>query len=294
MLLFTYPVWLREIIEKYPSEEDQILFDEINTNLKNIISKRPEVSIVIPAFNEEKNILKCIASFAKMKPKVPIEIIVVNNNSTDHTQKILDKLLIKTIIETKIGTGNARESGQSMALGRYILSADADCIYPPEWVDAMYDKLIQKGVTCVYSRHSFISYSNSIPRWQLCLYEICKDIAVEIRNVNRPHFNCFGMGMGYPRELGMKIGYDTRVIELEDGTKTFVRGQDGRMCYELSAFGKVKLIRSPKARYWTFERALNRDGNIRKSFFNKMKKEIKRLSIYFYPHPAHNTKQTLN
>src|SRR5690606_25678726 len=126
-----------------------------------------------------------------MKPKVPIEIIVVNNNSTDSTQDILEKLVVKSTIETKIGTGNARETGQRLAIGKYILSADADCLYPPEWVDIMYDNLLKRNITCVYGRHSYVSYKNTISRWQLFLYEVCKDIAVELRNYNRPHFNCF-------------------------------------------------------------------------------------------------------
>ncbi|MGH7245483.1 MAG: glycosyltransferase family 2 protein, partial [Candidatus Levyibacteriota bacterium] len=47
---------------------------------------KPIVSVVIPAFNEEKIIGKCLSAFVAQQTSMPFEIIVVNNNSTDNTE----------------------------------------------------------------------------------------------------------------------------------------------------------------------------------------------------------------
>jgi glycosyltransferase involved in cell wall biosynthesis len=69
------------------------------------------------------------------------EVIVVDNNSTDHTseeavkyQKKLDLTIIK---EKKKGRGAARAAGFDHAKGEIIFSTDADTIVPPDWIDAI-------------------------------------------------------------------------------------------------------------------------------------------------------------
>ncbi|KIO74803.1 glycosyl transferase, partial [Pedobacter lusitanus] len=51
------------------------------------------------AWNEEINILRCVASLSKMKTAIPFEIIVVNNNSQDKTQETIDQLHVRSFNE---------------------------------------------------------------------------------------------------------------------------------------------------------------------------------------------------
>ena len=142
MNFFKNPVWLNQF--QYPfTTFNQIpaeVFDSVNLDLDRIQSKSPLVSIVIAAWNEEVNILKCIASLSKMQTTIPFEIIVVNNNSTDQTQNTLNQLHIKSFFEEIQGCGPARQLGQENALGKYILMGDADCLYPDCWLDEMIDR----------------------------------------------------------------------------------------------------------------------------------------------------------
>ena len=73
------------------------------------------VSIVIPAYNEEKLIGKCLSSLVKQDIGEKIEVILVNNSSTDGTvlkaRNYLTKLPLKIITEKKKGRGIARERG---------------------------------------------------------------------------------------------------------------------------------------------------------------------------------------
>jgi glycosyltransferase involved in cell wall biosynthesis len=270
MNLIQEPAWLKQFDFPYTTFQ-QIpinLFDEVNEQLGRVISKEPLVSIIIAAWNEEINVLKCIASLSRMKTKFPFEIIVVNNNSTDQTQQTLDQLHVKSYFQSIQGAGPARQLGQEKALGEYVLTADADCLYPDCWVDEMMKELTKPGVVCVYGRYSFLS-APGYPRWKLGFFELLKDVIAEYRHINRPYFNTYGLSMGYLRKAGLEVGF----IEINR------RGEDGQLCLDLMKYGKVKQVRSNRARAWTGTRTLERDGSISEAFLTRFTKEFKR---FFY------------
>jgi glycosyltransferase involved in cell wall biosynthesis len=248
------------------------VFEGINRDLDKLQQGKPVVSILIAAWNEEVNILSSVASMAKMKTKIPLEIIVINNNSTDKTQDTIDSLHVKGLFEKVQGCGAARQLGQENAAGKYILLADADCIYPDCWVDEMIKVLSQKDVVCVYGRYSFIS-EPGFPRWKLSLLEMMKDVIADFRHINRPYFNTYGISMGFIKELGLKVGF----------IKTTFWGDDGQMCLGLMKYGKVKQVRSNKARAWTGTRSLQRDGNFYDALKKRLIKEAKRFLGNFNP-----------
>lgn len=256
------PQWLNQFFYNYEKFEDvdQSVFSSINNDLDRVQSKEPIVSIVIIAWNEEINILRCVACLSKMETTIPFEIIVVNNNSSDKTQQTIDQLHVRSFIELKQGAGPARQKGQENALGKYILTADADCFYPSCWVDEMIKVLTKENVVCVYGRYSFIS-TPDFPRWKLLILEKLKDIMAEIRHIKQPYFNTFGISMGYIKEYGLKIGF----IEINR------RGEDGQLCLDLMKYGKIKQVKSNKARVWTGIRTLQQSG----SFFNIIASRIK-------------------
>lgn len=275
MHIFKSPAWVNEFQYTYSNFEEipQSIFDKINSNLDKIVSDKPEVTIMISAWNEEINILCCIASMSKMKTKWPIEIMVINNNSTDRTQDTLDKLHIKSLFEEKQGCGPARQTGQENALGKYILLADADCFYPNCWVDEMVKVLELPNVACVYGRYSFIS-EPGFPRWKLKALEFMKDVIGEFRHINQPYLNTYGISMGYVKEFGLKVGF----------IKTKFWGDDGQLALGLLDYGKIKQVRSYKARAWTGPRSLQRDGTINQALRTRFVKESKRFFANFKKH----------
>ena len=100
---------------------------------------KPLISIVIPAYNEEKFIGKTLDSLVDQKTNHLFEVIVVDNASTDKTslvvKKYSKKLNLNLVYEPKKGRGTARAKGASLAQGEIILCGDADTIYPSNWVD---------------------------------------------------------------------------------------------------------------------------------------------------------------
>jgi glycosyltransferase involved in cell wall biosynthesis len=272
MNIFKNPEWIKEF--EYPyATADQIparVFHEINERLDKVQSAAPLVSIVISAWNEEVDILKTVGSLSKTKTNIPFEIIVVNNNSTDKTQDTLDRLHIKNYFQPIQGWGPGRQMGMEHASGKFILLGDSDCIYPDCWVSNMVKGLQTKGVVSVYGRYSFIS-EKGYARWKLFILETFKDLIAEVRHVKRPFLNSYGMSMGFVKAYGLKEGFYMN--------KT--HGEDGRMCYELMKYGKVKQIRSRRNRIWTGVRTLKKSGSFGRALRVRIVKEIKRFSIYF-------------
>ena len=97
----------------------------------------PVVSFVVPAYNEEALIGRCLASIEAeiARCDCPAEIIVVNNNSTDGTRQIASSFAGVTVIdEPERGLVPARRAGYRAAHGQLIANIDADTMLPPGWL----------------------------------------------------------------------------------------------------------------------------------------------------------------
>jgi len=279
------PSWVKEHEYPYEKFEDipKEVFAKINAGLDQLQSKEPLMTILIAAYNEEVNLLRCISSLSRQQTNIPFDIIVINNNSKDKTQETINKLHLKSMFQPIQGCGPARQIGQEQALGKYILIADADCIYPSAWINEMMKVLQRPNTACVYGRYSFIE-EPGYPRWQLFFFEKMKDLAADIKQIKRPYLNVYGISMGYVKEYGLKAGY------IMHNT----RGDDGRLAFDMMPYGKIRPVKSSQARVWTGARTLQRDG----SLFNALTKRIRTEALSFpdnlTTHPPHDTKTSKN
>ncbi len=279
------PKWINNKLlkAKHLSEISDKTIIDLRKRIEEKVCAKPIVSVCISAWNEELNIIRCLDSLSRTITVVPFEIIVVNNNSTDSTQAVLDKLGVTNYFQQIQGCGVSRQLAQEKAKGEYILLADADCYYPASWLNSMFNHLLKENVSVVYSRHSFLGNEN-VKRWQYFLYELGKDFIIELRNIKRPYLNTYGMSMGFKKEHGLKEGFVTKNI----------RGEDGRMCFDLMKYGKVKLVRQKKARVWTSDRNLEKDGSIGKAIQKRIFRELLRMKNYFSAPEPHDTKTSEN
>lgn len=107
-----------------------------------------KVSICVPVYNMEKYLEKCIQSLIKQTLK-DIEIIFVNDGSTDNSISILDKYKrkysnIKVISQPNQGLGGARNTALKNAIGEYVGFVDADDFVEND----MYEKMYLKAKEC--------------------------------------------------------------------------------------------------------------------------------------------------
>lgn len=93
------------------------------------------VSIVIPAFNEEKYIESVLQRVLSLDyPNDKYEVIIVDNGSTDGTVDIAKRYTDKVYIHKGVKVGAVRNFGVSKAKGEYIAFLDSDCIPPKAWL----------------------------------------------------------------------------------------------------------------------------------------------------------------
>lgn len=95
----------------------------------------PKVSVIIPVYNGEAIIENCIKHLSNQNyPKEKLEIIIVDNNSSDKTVEVSRKYNVITVLcETK-GPSAARNMGIKISSGDLLLFTDADCIVDKNWV----------------------------------------------------------------------------------------------------------------------------------------------------------------
>lgn len=102
------------------------------------------ISVIVPAYNEQHYIKKCLESLMNQDlAKTFYEIIVIDNASTDKTSQIVKKLPVKLVYEPKRSVVKARQKGVNEALGSIVASADADTIYPSAIVEIPADGFTQ-------------------------------------------------------------------------------------------------------------------------------------------------------
>jgi glycosyltransferase involved in cell wall biosynthesis len=203
MSIISLPKWVLSHLYKNKTYET-LTPGEINNlreRLKPFSSNNPEVSIVIPAWNEQNNLFRTLSSLSATRSARPIEIIVINNNSTDSTQSLIDQLNVRNYLQSEQGTPFARQMGLYKAKGKFHLCADSDTFYPPNWVDTMIEPMISdKRIVGVYGRYSFLPHENE-SRLFYYFYEKIAGILIRIRKSKREHINFLGLNMGFVTEI---------------------------------------------------------------------------------------------
>jgi glycosyltransferase involved in cell wall biosynthesis len=96
------------------------------------------ISVIVPAYNEEQNIRKCLESLSRQTvPRDSYEIIVVDGGSKDRTREIAEGYADLVFIQTSKKVGGARNDGAQKARGEIIATTDADCSIPPDWLSVI-------------------------------------------------------------------------------------------------------------------------------------------------------------
>lgn len=187
-----------------------------------------EISIVIPAYNEEKFLPRTLTSLQKQTFKLPYEIIVVDNGSTDNTAKIAKKYGAQVIFEPRRGTSYACNTGFLHAKGKIIARTDADTLIPSDWLQKMWNAFA-KDKKCIAVGGP--TYPVETHWWENVFYFPTTFLGMYIFKLFRKGFLYFNVAVR--REAFAKVnGFDTRLRF----------GEDTDFCLRLKKVGKVKLL----------------------------------------------------
>ena len=96
------------------------------------------ISIIIPTFNGASRIGNCLDALLKQTPGRDVDILVVNDGSTDNTAEVVRGYPgVRLINQRNAGPAAARNRGALEARGTLLLFTDDDCVPTPDWLDAM-------------------------------------------------------------------------------------------------------------------------------------------------------------
>jgi glycosyltransferase involved in cell wall biosynthesis len=134
---------------------------------------RPEVSIVIPAYNEEKYIRVCLASLAKQTHPA-YEVIVVDDGSIDDTVVIVEEFVttdhrFHLLHQNHQGPGEARNLASQHAQGDILLFCDADMAFTPDYIKKLIAPILRGDCLGTFSKEEYvINFDNIWARsWNL-------------------------------------------------------------------------------------------------------------------------------
>lgn len=195
------------------------------------------VSIIIPTYNESKNILNILKSIKENIPQnISAEAIVVDDNSPDGTGKIVDEYLrtIKNATnytidiihrKTKSGLSSAILNGIENAKGETILVMDSDFSHPPQIIPKMIEAL-KKSHSDIVVASRYVS-GGGIKKWSLkrkFLSKFANKIAKKFLGIkiNDPMSGYFAFQRGIINELNFDaIGYKmlTEILVKTKGAK---------------------------------------------------------------------------
>lgn len=97
----------------------------------------PKVSVIVPVYNAERTIAECIDSLLGLSyPKENVELVLINNASTDRTADVLNHYRgkIEILYEEKRGPSATRNKGLLNARGNVVAFTDSDCMVDKDWL----------------------------------------------------------------------------------------------------------------------------------------------------------------
>ncbi len=200
------------------------------------------ITVVVAARNEEDNILDCMQSLNNLiYPENKIEIIIVNDHSTDSTGEIIesyikDKPKFKTIVPSEsigslIGKTNALANAVKISKGEIILTTDADCVVSPTWAKTL-ASYFQDDVGFV-GGFTTQQDQNTFSGMQAIDFVYLLTVAAGTINLGKP-LSCIGNNMSYRKSVYYAVGgYEGLPFSVTE---------DFRLLMAIHDFKKYKII----------------------------------------------------
>lgn len=206
-------------------------------NLGEQKTNKPLVSIVVPCYNIEQYVKKCVDSILKQSYR-QIEILLVDDGSTDGTSEILDDFRdkrIKVLHQNNGGLSAARNAGLTFANGKYICFIDGDDYIDDKYVEVMMSRAETENADVVVCGYNNVDMGGKILREEsfsedkiLSGREAASDLLRYNRTVNISAWNKL-----YRTELFKKnnIGYPLGKLYEDSYTTYKLLFYSDKVCY---------------------------------------------------------------
>jgi glycosyltransferase involved in cell wall biosynthesis len=180
-----------------------------------------KVSVIVPCYNNELYLRRCLtALFTQTYPRDKYEVILIDNNSTDHSVEIARAFPDSTILREEIKSPYAaRNSGIRQATGEVLAFTDSDCEVCSEWIETMAASLAEPNVALVLgsNRNATESFSLAL----LADYEAQKAEFICTQEDQRLYYG-YTNNMAVRREVFLRYG---PFMQIDRGADTIFVGK---------------------------------------------------------------------
>ena len=169
-----------------------------------------KISVIIPARNEEENIGKLLTSImAQTYPGHLYEVIVVDDNSEDNTAGIVKNFSFAKLIQPAFENINsykkkALETGIAAATGELIVTTDADCIVPPNWLKTIAAFKKEKNAVFIAAPVMLEYKNNFLQIFQSLDFLVLQGITAAAVQ-KKIHNMCNGANLAYERKAFYEV-----------------------------------------------------------------------------------------
>ena len=178
----------------------------------NLIGLKPKTkfTVIIPFRNEADNLPDLLQSIEALKyPKTNFEIIFVDDDSTDHSVKTINKWLddnLQTniqIIKNERKTNSPKKDAITAAINHskneWILTTDADCILPQYWLNSFDEYIQETNAICIAAPVTYNKTDTFLNRFQLLDFLSLQSATIGGFGIKKP-FLCNGANFGYKKD----------------------------------------------------------------------------------------------
>ncbi|MBU1929911.1 glycosyltransferase [Candidatus Micrarchaeota archaeon] len=189
----------------------------------------PDVSIVIPALNEEKRIKTTLEFLRKQQFEGTIEIILADGYSKDKTVEIAKSFVDKVVLEKVRRISVERQSGAKAATGKIIAFTDADSQAPNNWVQSIWNAFEKNPKASFVYGPVFV---HDVPKWEMVLDKIAMKIMLQFFHWIG-NFSPIGSNIALPKKVFNQIGgFDTSMVTCEDLELAKRAQKAGKLVYD--------------------------------------------------------------
>ncbi|MFA6271796.1 MAG: glycosyltransferase family 2 protein [Patescibacteria group bacterium] len=123
------------------------------------------VSVIIPVYNEEKYLDRCLSTMLD-QTYTDLEIIVVDDDSTDNSQTIIKKYPVKYLHQPHRGPAAAKNLGAEHANGDILVFGDGDIHYDKHFIEDLTSLIVEGKAIGTYSKEMYVANPENI--WSQC------------------------------------------------------------------------------------------------------------------------------
>jgi glycosyltransferase involved in cell wall biosynthesis len=185
------------------------------------------ISLIIPAYNEEKYIGACLDAVIRNIGQRACEIIVVDNGSTDGTAEIVARYpQVVRVLEPAKGITRARQAGYRHASGEILAFIDADTLPPAGWIEQIEQQFGKDAdLACLSGPYHYFD----LPRWR-------RGVAAAWFIAARPVYHAVGYMM-----VGGNFAIRRQVLDAMGGFDATIEfyGEDVDVARRAHRFGRV-------------------------------------------------------